>query len=254
MFSPIQLDHGIITEECKDNAYQWLAIFVLLIVGISGTYGQQDLGNKVFLFPEETNTAHVILKPQLTTPLRMASVCLRSYTDLSRNYSLFSLALPEPKKSNAFLILSKPSSCSIYINGIAYNIKTEPDDLDWRHTCVTWDSATGIIQLWVNGKLYPRKEAKKGFTINTKISITLGQEQDSFGGGFDLNQCFVGELSDVHMWDYVLTPGDIQKVITNDKTGNIINWRSLHFEMKGNVLIQPKLQCKHLGYTSYTQC
>ncbi|XP_069806202.1 C-reactive protein-like [Dendropsophus ebraccatus] len=236
---------------------RWIALLVLLLVGLMGTYAEEDLSNKVFLFPKASSTAHVILKPNLKAPLQKLTVCLRSYTELSRNYSLFSLAMSGANQHNAFLIFMKPPDyCSVYVDQSQNLIKTDPDVLDWKHTCVTWDSETGLLQLWVNGKVYPRRVTKKGFSIKPEISIVLGQEQDSFGGGFDLNQCFVGELNDVHMWDYVLTPNDIRKVITNDQTGNVINWRSLNFEIKGSVLIEPKLQCKYSGYAStlYGQC
>lgn len=221
---------------------RWMILHALLLVGLMGFHAEQDMGNNVFLFPKQSSTAHVVLKPEIKAPLKKLTVCLKSYTELSRNYSLFSLAMSGPQQHNAFLIFAEPpDSCSVYIDQSESNIKTDPDRLDWKHTCVTWDSETGIIQLWINGKLYPRKVSKKGFSIDPELSIIIGQEQDSFGGGFNKNQCFVGELSDVNMWDYVLTPGDIQKVITNDQIGNIINWRSLNFEMKGLVLIEPKL-------------
>ncbi|KAG8549663.1 hypothetical protein GDO81_020218 [Engystomops pustulosus] len=231
-------------------------LYALLLVVLMRSQAQQDLGNKVFFFPKETDTAHVVLKPIMKTPLRKLSVCLRSYTDLSRQYGLFSLAMSDPKVYNAFLIMiSPPHYCSVYINNEQISIKVDPEVGDWKHTCVTWDSTSGVIQLWINGKLYPRKVSNKGFSINTKINIIVGQEQDLFGGGFNKSQSFVGDLTDIHMWDSVLTPGDIQKVMTNDHTGNVINWRSLNFDITGDALIQPNLQCvKQWQYTKYTQC
>nr|DBA29623.1 TPA: hypothetical protein GDO54_005693 [Pyxicephalus adspersus] len=173
------------------------------------------LNSKVFIFLKETNTSYVKLRPPISKPLAKLSVCLYSYTDLSRPYSLFSIATPG--KDNAFLIyLQPPNICSVYINQAASNIKTDPETLDWRHLCVTWTNDTGVVQLWVNGKLYPRKVSMKGSSIAAETSIVLGQNQDSVGGGFDASQSFVGEISDVNMWDYVLTPEHIQKVISGD--------------------------------------
>ncbi|XP_077327320.1 C-reactive protein-like [Lithobates pipiens] len=201
----------------------------------------QHLENKVFVFPKETNTAHVILRPTITKPLKKVSVCLRSYTDLSRPYTTFSLATPG--KDNAFLIyLHPPNTCSLYINQEITSFKTDSESLDWRHICVTWDSDTGVVQLLVNGKLYPRRVSMKGSSIAAETSIVLGQEQDSFGGNFDAKQSLVGEISDVHMWDYVLTPEDIKKVISGRHNGNVINWISLYLEIKGEVLVQPTFQ------------
>ncbi|XP_018430996.1 PREDICTED: uncharacterized protein LOC108803671 [Nanorana parkeri] len=216
-----------------------LRVLVLLLV-IPGSLAQEDLEGKMFLFPKETNTAHVILRPTITNPLQKVSVCLRSYTDLSRHYTPFSLATPG--KDNAFLIyLQPPNTCSVFINQEEIVFKTDSESLDWRHTCVAWDSNTGEVQLWVNGKLYPGGVAMKGSSIAAETSIVLGQEQDTFGGTFDASQSLVGEISDVHMWDDVLTPEDIQMVISGDLHGNVINWKSLSYEIKGDVLVKPKV-------------
>ncbi|XP_063803420.1 C-reactive protein-like [Pseudophryne corroboree] len=234
-----------------------MALYVMLLVFITGSVAQQDLGSKVFLFPKRTATAHVILKPEIEKPLQKVTVCLRSYTELTSDHSLFSLAMSGSGKDNTFLIFpNSPSYTAVYISQEQIKIKTDPDVLDWKFTCVTWDSDTGVVQLWVNGKLYPRRFSSKGFTINPKTSIILGQEQDSFAGGFDIKQSFSGEISDVNMWDYVLSPETMQKVSSGDHNGNLINWRSLHFEILGEVLVQPKLQCKHWAYTHnlYYQC
>ncbi|XP_077327303.1 serum amyloid P-component-like [Lithobates pipiens] len=197
------------------------------------------LENKVFVFPKGTNTAHVILRPTITRPLQKVSVCLRSYTDLSRPYTPFSLATPG--KDNAFLIyLQPPNTCSVYINQELTSFKTDPESLEWRHICVTWDSNTGVVQLWINGKLYPRRVSMKGSSIAAETSIVLGQEQDSFGGGFAASQSLVGEISDVHMWDYALTPRDVKNVIYGSLHGNVIDLKSVVYEIKGEVLIQPK--------------
>ncbi|KAM4013472.1 C-reactive protein-like isoform 2-T2 [Anomaloglossus baeobatrachus] len=235
----------------------WMTLTVLLLVALMGSQAAQDLGSQVFLFPRETWNSYVVLKPELKAPLQKFSVCLRSYTELSRSYSLFSLALSGSNQDNAFLIFPQPPDFSyVFINQEEHKIKTDVDVLDWKHTCVTWDSETGVIQLWINGKLFPRRVSHKGFSYKTEMRIILGQDQDSFGGDFDSNQSFMGEMSDVHMWDYVLTPDNIQKVVADDYPGNVINWKALNFEIHGNVLIQPKLQCKSWGYTAslYTQC
>ncbi|XP_073479449.1 C-reactive protein-like [Aquarana catesbeiana] len=216
-----------------------LSVLVLLLV-VPVSLAQEDMEGKVFVFPKETNTAHVILRSTFKKPLKKVSVCLRSYTDLSRPYTTFSLATPG--KDNAFLFyLKPPNTFSMHVNQEVTHFKTDSETLDWRHICVTWDSDTGVIQLWVNGKLYPRKASMKGSSITPEASIVLGQDQDSIGGGFDSKQSLVGEISYVHMWDYILTSEDVQKALYGDLNGNVINWKSLVYEIKGEVIIQPRL-------------
>ncbi|XP_040203114.1 uncharacterized protein LOC120933786 [Rana temporaria] len=229
----------VLSGDLQGNVINWKSLRCEIKGEVLVKPEPQHLEDKVFVFPKETNTDHVILRPTITEPLQKVSVCLRSYTDLSRPYTPFSIATPG--KDNAFVIyLQPPNTCSVYINQELTSFRTDSESLDWRHICVTWDSDTGVVQLWVNGKFYPRRGSMKGSSIAAETSIVLGQEQDSFGGKFDEKQSLVGEISDVHMWDYVLTPEDIKIVISGRHNGNVINWVSLYSEIKGEVLVQPK--------------
>ncbi|XP_040202897.1 C-reactive protein-like [Rana temporaria] len=227
-----------------------MKLCILLLLFIMGTLSCEDMSDKVFLFPGPSATAHVILKPEIKKSLKNITICLRSYTELTREYCLFSMATPGV--DNAFLILTKSPNVIMYALQEDRTFRIDPEALAWKHTCGTWDSNTGVMQLWVNGKLYPRKVAKKGSIIGDEASIILGQDQDTFGGGFDAGQSFVGEIGDVHMWDYTLTPDEIKGVMSGHVKGNHINWNSLYYDIKGNVLVQPKLYCKSWECASST--
>ncbi|KAM5126683.1 C-reactive protein-like [Mantella aurantiaca] len=222
---------------------------LLLLVVIPTSLAQKDLEGKVFVFPSRISTDYVILKPTITKPLEKLSVCLNFYSDLQLPFSLFSLATSESK--NAFYFYSNtPVYYSVAVNSVYQLFITNSNSLDWIHICVTWDSDTGVVQLWVNEKVYPRKVLGKGFSITNESSIVLGQTYNSVGEDFNTYMSLAGEISDVHMWDYVLTPKDIQKVISGNRHGNVISWKSLVYEVKGNILLQPKLQCKSWGSVS----
>ncbi|KAG9464276.1 hypothetical protein GDO78_020212, partial [Eleutherodactylus coqui] len=188
----------------------------------------------VLLFPKESVTDYVILKPTVEQALKQLTVCVRSYSDLHREHSLFSLSTPG--KGNAFLIYPvPPNKICISINSEDLYFNVDPDVLDWKKTCVAWDSETGLLQLWVNAKRYPRRVTTSRSPIGPQRSVILGQDQDSFGGGFEASQCFVGEMSDVNMWDYVLDT----KTISNNylyKSGNIFSWTNGTKEIKGGVI------------------
>lgn len=53
----------------------------------------------------------------------------------------------------------------------------------WMSLCGSWDSATGLSQVWINGKQSARKLGyTAGSVVNGKPIIILGQEQDAYGG------------------------------------------------------------------------
>ncbi|XP_073342296.1 C-reactive protein-like [Pagrus major] len=194
----------------------------------------------MFIFPRETSTAHV----RLTTTkqdLRAVTVCLRSFTDLQRSYTLFSLATPSA--SNGFLIFKSDHNNEIglwvrdqnqYFRGQNYKLNT------WHSLCSIWDSASGLAQLWLDGKPSSLRLISSGSSISGPIIIVLGQDQDTHGGGFVIEDSFMGMLSDVHMWDYAISPCEIQNYMVDQTftSGNVLNWRALEFQIIGPVLIE----------------
>uniref|UniRef100_A0AAV2KA72 Pentraxin (PTX) domain-containing protein n=1 Tax=Knipowitschia caucasica TaxID=637954 RepID=A0AAV2KA72_KNICA len=98
-----------------------------------------------------------------------------------------------------------------------------------------------MMEVWLNGQPLTRKYLSKE-TLKGQPIITLGQEQDSHGGAFDINQSFVGMMTDVHMWGYVLSPCEIHNYMKEAwfTPGNVVNWRDLNFLCIGNVFIEDR--------------
>ncbi|MEQ2173259.1 hypothetical protein GOODEAATRI_030146, partial [Goodea atripinnis] len=172
--------------------------------------------------------------------LNNVTVCLRFFTDLSRAYSLLSLATPI--SDNNFLIYKEvPDTLELYVSNNKAAFLGLDNKLNvWHSVCLTWDSESGIGQLWFDGTSSVRK-----FLSGSEISqplVILGQEQDSYGGGFDSQQSFVGMMSDIYLWDYVLSPCEIQRYVDNLNftPGNVLNWMALTCDITEGVLIEDK--------------
>ncbi|XP_041650090.1 C-reactive protein-like [Cheilinus undulatus] len=218
-----------------------MALLLLLVMLTACAALPRDMSDKMFTFPQETNSAHV----RLTTSrqnLNAVTVCLRTFTDLSRDHSPFSLATPTTY--NDFLIYIDASNrFPLTVKnkvGIIRELDYKPNT--WHSICATWDSISGLGQIWLDGRPSSRKFIHSGSSISGPIIIVLGQDQDTHGGGFDINQSFVGMMSDVHMWDFVLSPCQIQRYSRdlNITAGNVLNWRALSFQTIGRVLIEDK--------------
>lgn len=181
----------------------------------------------------------MVLQVSNQQPLTKLTVCLRYYTLLARPYGLFSYATRS--SDNDFLIFKPQSNeYAIHVGGSVVNFKVAPKEKpSWDHICVSWDSTNGLVQLWLNGEPLPRQGLKKGYTISPTAFIVLGQEQDSFGGGFDINQSFMGEISEVNLWPRVLTPVEVRLSKNHmEVSGSLINWRSLSYTVKNEVFVE----------------
>lgn len=201
------------------------------------------MSKKTFVFPKETDNSYVSLKAQLKKPLSAFTVCLHIYTELfmTRGYSIFSYATE--KEANEILIFwSKDRGYILGVGGIEMPFKAPEIPSAPVHICTSWESVSGIIELWVDGKAQVRKSLQKGYFVGTEAMIILGQDQDSFGGSFDANQSFVGDIGDVNMWDFVLSPKEIDMVYSGGTfSPNVLSWRSLTYETHGEVFIKPQL-------------
>lgn len=75
-----------------------------------------------------------------------------------------------------------------------------------------------------------------------KGAIILGQDADSYIGGYDASQSLQGKLTMVNMWDKALSAAEISAIHTNKCTsasGNLIQWNELVKKRSGQV----KLTC-----------
>ncbi|XP_064257825.1 mucosal pentraxin-like [Passer domesticus] len=215
----------------------WLCL--LILTAFPGSTALQDLGGLVFVFPQESDRAHVQVTARLETPLTDFALCLKSYTDLTRPYSLFSYAT-KTHSNEILLFKPKPGQYDFNIGDQFLSFRV-PEVLGGvEHVCVSWESSTGIVSFWFNGKPWPRKGLQKGYTVGVPASIVLGQDQDSFGGGFDAKQSFVGEISSVYMWDTgISTMEAVSAMYDTPERDPIFGWKNFPYKIVGEVYLKP---------------
>nr|XP_057940834.1 C-reactive protein-like [Doryrhamphus excisus] len=218
-------------------------LFLVMVMLASCGAAPTDLLGKVFVFPKETKTDHVKLLT-CTSSLDAVTVCLRFFTDLTRSYALFSLATPKRYNSFMLLKLNRKDVIRVHVrDGSTDFLSLSFPPNSWHSMCATWNSQNGMVQLWVDGKQTVKRFIQSGQPISGEFITILGQEQDTYGGGFDASQSFIGMISRLHVWDYVLSAAEIRRYVedANFSPGNVLNWRSLDYEIVGSVLVEEEI-------------
>ena len=83
------------------------------------------------------------------------------------------------------------SYCHFSYTGISAN------DGFWHHICASWENKAGSWEIYKDGvSLASGAILNTGHVIKTNGILVMGQEQDSFGGGFDALQNYIGELTE----------------------------------------------------------
>ena len=77
--------------------------------------------------------------------------------------------------------------------------------------CVTWDLSAGKIKTYVDGRKRFEVQGQEYQTPNLPTGgiWTIGQDQDTRGGGFERINSMKGVLAEVNIWDRILCSYEI---------------------------------------------
>uniref|UniRef100_A0A665WQR1 Neuronal pentraxin IIb n=1 Tax=Echeneis naucrates TaxID=173247 RepID=A0A665WQR1_ECHNA len=142
-----------------------------------------------------------------------------------------------PGQANEIVLIEWGNNpIELLINDKVAQLPLEVRDGRWNHICISWTTRDGQWEAYQNGqKLGSGDNLAAWHPIKPGGVIILGQEQDVVGGRFDAGQAFVGELSQVNIWDRVLKPVEIQSMANCSSyiAGNIISWLASNVEVFG---------------------
>ena len=116
----------------------------------------------------------------------------------------------------------------------------------WVHFCWSFSDISGENKFYYNGMLLgiakvngdeiemPIKDATKMYDA----AFIFGQEPDNMRGGFDSDQAFLGDLSELNLWNYTMNDMDIMAMaLCKDwRKGNLVAWERSNLVLN-NVIV-----------------
>lgn len=97
----------------------------------------------------------------------------------------------------------------------------------------------------MNGLVGEERYIRTGYTIPPGGTLILGKDQDGFLGISAIDS-FVGYMTDVNVWNYVLTAEEIgdQMSCSNGKVkGNVLSWGVTQLSLYGGVQLYAEQVC-----------
>ncbi|PFX33829.1 Neuronal pentraxin-2 [Stylophora pistillata] len=205
---------------------------------------------KVCLVQQRSTKRHTKKENAISSILSEFTVCFfvkMNDTNTNGEQCLYSYAEASSISGNGISVwLNYPKSRI----GISVNKASGTDtgvgisDTMWHHICVTWKSSKGAWQLYMDGQL---RSNKTGLNKNHKVpaggTVVIGQDQDSAGGGFELSESFgPGEVTEVNLWNRVLSASDIAEQYANchiTKVGLMHWWEQFKDGVSDVTVIEP---------------
>ncbi|XP_066302604.1 von Willebrand factor D and EGF domain-containing protein-like isoform X1 [Branchiostoma lanceolatum] len=205
-----------------------MLLTVFMTVGLTTVSSCGD----ILRFPS-TITVHdyVRLQSTLSAPLTAVTACVRMRTDEAHSGTLFSYATQ--RYQNEFLFFGDTShttfSVSIQFSGTG-SVDLQVLDGMWHLVCFTWKSSSGDWKMYTDGRVVGSGTGYAvGRSVNPGGVWVLGQEQDSPGGSFQINQAFRGDISSFNVWDDAMTDSQILQLLINVTAyrGSVLDWETV---------------------------
>ncbi|XP_060882971.1 chromobox protein homolog 6 [Labrus mixtus] len=212
-----------------------------------GTSGHSFPQGYRLSFPTRTNYMYAVVKHSVPK-LRAFTVCLWLRPAEGGIGTPLSYAVPE-QPNELVLLQGLHTAAELLINDKVAQLPLNLSRGSWQHICVSWSQKGGAWQAYQGGKLRGEGHAlAAGHHIRPGGVLILGQEQDSLAGGFDSTQALVGELSQVGVWDRVLSSSQVASLARCSKVtqGSVAPWTENGIEVHGGATKDPGEPCsKH---------
>ncbi|XP_023234733.1 sushi, von Willebrand factor type A, EGF and pentraxin domain-containing protein 1-like [Centruroides sculpturatus] len=216
------------SEPCMNGAtcFDQIAHFTCLCApSFTGDLCETELSQDFFLVFPSSGTLDFLQLEGFQHPLDHVTVCLWMTTVDKHNYGT-PLSYANETVDNLFT-LTDYNGFVFYINMQEVVTDVTANDGKWHHICVTWSSPTGAWSIYKDGE---QADKGIGLAVGTFIPtdgiLVVGQEQDGKGSGFSSPESFIGSMSLLQIWDYVLTPEEISTFTTrcDNYKGNVRAW------------------------------
>ncbi|KAJ9580613.1 hypothetical protein L9F63_024228, partial [Diploptera punctata] len=241
-------------DDCANNPCYNNGTCVDLVLGYecvctkeyTGTHCEIRLPTDYFLrFPMSGTTDYVLVRGP-HSPLSQVSVCLWLKSTDSFNYgTVFSYAT---NVSDNTFTLTDYNGFVLYVNGERIVTDITANDGFWHSVCVMWHSSDGEWSIYIDGKLGDNGSGlANGTFIPGDGILILGQEQDLIGSGFSEAESFMGFLSSLTVWDYILEVAEVWDLTMlcniSSSSGNVFVWTDFLKGIRGDLKIEDSSFC-----------
>ncbi|XP_069041881.1 uncharacterized protein [Lepisosteus oculatus] len=204
-------------------------------------HGHHDLTGRAFYFPTASDPLYVRLIPERHEALTETTVCLRYSSDQNKNMFLFSISTPhEDNVLTLYKVHQGEYAMSLNNEQTTFKVNDTAPPSGWTHICVTWESATGSVRLFVNGMHSRYQKGSLQEISHGMQSIYLGQDPASSSGKKGSHYSFSGQITEVYVGDTVLSDCEISALNAglDAPFDSLLSWKSLQYEKHDKILLK----------------
>ncbi|KAJ8371053.1 hypothetical protein SKAU_G00110810 [Synaphobranchus kaupii] len=185
--------------------------------------GPQAISPLVLHFTERSKGSYVQVHQGHSMGLHSFTACMHIRTHPAAIQTVLSYSTASHDNE---LTITVGNEVGLWIGNEFVNFPHNFRSRDWGNYCLTWASHTGGAELWINGLVGEEQYLRSHYELQPGGTLVLGKDQDGFLGISD-SDAFVGQMTDVNVWDYVLSSSEIRDQMScrhNILRGNVLSW------------------------------
>ncbi|XP_068189756.1 carbonic anhydrase 6 [Antennarius striatus] len=202
----------------------------------------------VLNFPENHYHSYAVASPLKPLNLNAFTACLNVLLRMEGIHTVMSYTTDD--WDNELMISISEDSDSkevgLWIGNEYLNLPHNFNSNGWTNYCITWSSNTGKVGLWINGMVGDQRYLRSSYTISPGGIFILGKDQDGLLG-ISNSDALVGKITDINMWDYVLSTADIRNQMmcgrNSTMVGNVFAWGISGLSLFGGVELDNQYKC-----------
>ncbi|NXN93613.1 CAH6 anhydrase, partial [Rhinopomastus cyanomelas] len=194
-----------------------------------------------FYFPVENIESFANVYPLSDMSLGAFTLCFWTKAQHMGSQTVFSYSTQEQDKE---LVVTVGPSVGLWIGGHSITFPLYHKAQAWLHYCMAWTSQSGMANLWLNGAEGKAKSIQKGYVSQAGGTLVLGKDRDALLGTF--SNAFVGWMTQVNLWNHVLSPADVQALALCKRgqlKGDVIAWGETSMSLFGGVVLESDTSC-----------
>ncbi|XP_070554221.1 sushi, von Willebrand factor type A, EGF and pentraxin domain-containing protein 1-like [Ptychodera flava] len=213
-------------------------------IGYTGTYCEVEVTNDFNLHFQSAQATDYAMLDNIPDLYDVTVSFWMSTDDTSSYGTPFSYAHahgPDGSVVDNALTLQDYNSFALFINGgPTYTDFKANRDTNWHHVAVTWESSSGSWKfLFDNRVIHSGTGLQQGQLISGGGVLVIGQEQDGVGSLFNAAESYVGQLTQVNLWDFAMTTDEVNSLYAGcNNMGNIVAWLRVKSSVHGNVVVE----------------
>ncbi|XP_014668707.1 PREDICTED: neuronal pentraxin-1-like [Priapulus caudatus] len=193
------------------------------------------------------DTESYAIFPAAIPELSELSVCFwMRTTDWDSELVVLSYATPD-NDNEIVIYLPGEDKIRFYVAGQYKEAVANVRDGRFHQICMIWRKQLGNWAIYIDAS---RASAgiglSSGVTIKDDGVLVIGQEQDELAGDFDYNQAYIGELSDLNVFNRSLTDNEVNVMSRTCyyDGGNVLRWYDVRGGLRGNPKFYSPTACQ----------